>query len=257
MRIFCRVLVVYFVLVSSASRAQIPTTDVANLIQNTMTYIEQVEGQITALQQLEAQISQIGQMEAQVQALSGVRTRIASLLDSEVIQSIRNLSSGNTSNQISAIQDILLNGGSGGGLSPDLSESLSSALANYPEMASTSYVPSSAEGRSRELAARGRGNQLASYAGAQMAQKTAAEISLNAAQLYSAIGSTQDLKESLDLNNKLQSQVLMALTALLHNEASSGISDSESSLKAASSKQNRMAELKAGCADFEIDCDFN
>lgn len=223
-----RVLVCGCIAFSNTTNSQIPTTDIANLVQNLLGYLEQIEEGIRQLEELENMGHQIEGMYEQLDAVSGVRD-LANLLNSNDFIELRRLIPENTMNLIDDI--------SSGDLptsTRDYREILENIYDTYPSIQSGEEYTQRNRSRIRrdreELDNRKTSITVASTSYAYSALKQADENLKNVESLMEELNRAEDMKGSMDLNTRVLAETAMLTNMLLKMQAMSALNPAESTL---------------------------
>jgi len=194
--------------------AQIPTTDVANLIQQFITYSEQIEQGVRQIQQIENQMQQIQQLQRQAEAVEGVRD-VVRLLNTPALRDVRDALPGDTY--------MLMRRLSSGNV-PDTTAEYRRLLTQIYETFDSVDPGNRGVDRRRsltqianeniELNDREAATAVIANAAVYSASQTAVAYQAVTDAIVEETDNSPDLKASVDINNKMLAQISYQLNLL-------------------------------------------
>lgn len=193
-------------LFSSIVKAQIPTTDIANLVQQLLGYAEQLEAGLNQIEDLKTQYDQLENTAESLEALTGAKN-ISDILNNPLLKEIRRQVPYDTLRVIDDLAEGKLPRTNG-----EFKRTLGSLYKLYPSLEKTDYYRYSRYDREKnELTQRSQSLDVVKT-GTLHTQLETAEIHLDTVEgLISEIDSTKDLKASVDLNTRMVGEMVLQL----------------------------------------------
>lgn len=229
---------------SLSAKAQIPTTDLVNFMQNFNMYLEQIEEGINTLEQLEAAQEQLENAENMRQALEGFRD-LADLMNSDEFQEFRR---DVPDNPVAVIADL-----SSGELNDDLNDNyldvLEDLMETYSVLDPNDNSPVNEEDipdRYNAVKARTKAVKTNKITTAYVAANNSANNIQTAEALIAQIDETEDLKASLDLNSRILGELLIQLNQQIKLDSTIHAAQAESEVADEELKKLNKARYRAG-----------